>query len=228
MRFCNFESFGPHGAPMQNLTVFDGLATWSDPQMVTLDAFFRVQFWVPFLHAFGGAFGDPLGSIWEAFWGPWDPFGHMETPWPLLGTPWGLHTTTFEIVCCHKIELAYSLAASAKAQVAIHLFEGWCLRLGTMMLVCVMVNVFGTFLLMLSALSWAWLLVGGLPPTAAPTCWLCLHYMTRAISGPAARFFFGSVRSDLRWSKRCNTLLVVLHSTSPNSGLTCVGKAVRL
>ena len=54
--------------------------------MVTLGAFFRVRFWVPFLHAFGGAFGIPLGIIWETFWGPWDPLGQ---PWRPLGLSWG-------------------------------------------------------------------------------------------------------------------------------------------
>ena len=86
MCFCYFDPFGAHRAPMQNPSVFHGLATWSDQKMVTLGAFFRVRFWVPFLHAFGGAFGVPLGIIWETFWGPWDPLGQ---PWRPLGLSWG-------------------------------------------------------------------------------------------------------------------------------------------
>ena len=47
MCFCYFDPFGPHRAPMQNPSVFHGLATWSDQKMVTgsahqaLDVVFR-------------------------------------------------------------------------------------------------------------------------------------------------------------------------------------------
>ena len=86
MCFCYFDPFEPHRAPMQNPSVFHGLGTSSDQNVVTLGAFFRVQFWVPFWDAFGGAFGVSLGIIWEPFWGPWGLFGH---PWKPLGLSWG-------------------------------------------------------------------------------------------------------------------------------------------